>query len=113
MIGQRIVYGVDLGIGQHLFVRAVCFGNSEQARCRFGVGQAAGSDGGDLAELSQLHGRNHLRGGNARDAQYTPSDFLHSPRILTEAPLDSVAAPCFADIVSLYIGITCCVSWWD
>ena len=77
VIGQRIVDGVDFRIGQHLLVRAVGLGNAEAARRRLCSRLVARRDAHDLAALAGLHCRNDPRHGNLRNAQHTPSNFLH------------------------------------
>ena len=77
MVGQRIVDGVDFGIGQQLLVAAVRLGDTELAGRFRRLGRVAGSDGGDLGHRAALHAGNHLRGRDPRRAQYTESKFSH------------------------------------
>ncbi len=71
VVGKRIVDGVDVGVGEELFVAAVGSGDVEGSGGGFGFCEVARGDGGDRGELSLLHGRDHLLeadGGGAEDA---------------------------------------------
>jgi hypothetical protein len=60
LVGQRIVDGVDVGIGEQLLVGAVGRGNPELGGCLAGFGEIARGDGGDGGELALLHGGDHF-----------------------------------------------------
>ena len=72
LIGQRIVDGVDVGVGEQLLVGAVGRGNTKLAGRLAGFGQIARGDGGNRGELALLHGGDHFFEadvGSAEDAK--------------------------------------------
>ena len=48
MVGQRVVDGVDIGIGEQLFVGAIGFGNAELVGGGLGAAEIARGDGDDF-----------------------------------------------------------------
>jgi hypothetical protein len=77
LIGQRIVDGVDVGIGEQLLVRAVGRGNAEFRRpLSRALVEVARCDGCDGGELALLHGGDHFFEadvGGAEHAEYEVS----------------------------------------
>ena len=60
LIGQRIVDGVDVWIGEQFLIRAVGRGNAEFRGRLAGLGQIARSNGGNGGEFALLHGGDHF-----------------------------------------------------
>src|SRR5208282_1375120 len=94
VIGQGIVNGLDLAIGQEFFVGAVGFGNRELCGDISRLLDGAGSDGGDFGPFALLHGGNDVARGDVRGAQNSPFDFRrHDPFVcnyhkISERPND-------------------------
>jgi hypothetical protein len=81
LVGQRVVDGLDLRIGQQFFVRSVSVGDAQRARCFLGLVVVARSDGSHLAPLTLLHGRDDLLHPDGGRAQNSPSNFGFSHRL--------------------------------
>ena len=97
VIGQRIVDGVDIGVGEKFFIRAVGRGNA-QGGCRLlGLRKTARCDGDDTGVLASLHGGDDFLGrcGGAENspAQLAGHVYLSSIRIL---------GPILQDVVQLF-----------
>ena len=75
VIRERVVDGLDFGIGQQFLVGAVGFRDAEIGGGLASSRQIAGGDSGDLAGCAKLHGRNHFFDGDMGGAQYAPTDF--------------------------------------
>src|ERR1022692_3357996 len=55
LIRKWIVNGVDVGVGEEFFVRAVCLGNCQGGRCFLRLREIAGRDGHDTCVFALLH----------------------------------------------------------
>src|SRR5579863_1188463 len=91
MIGQGVVDGVDLGVGQQFIIRTVCLWNAQRTRRFSGLPQVARGDGGDLRILAPLHGGNDLLDGDQGCAQNAPAYFWHVEFILLDDPADAAS----------------------
>ena len=77
VIGQRVVYRFDFGVGQQFLVGTVGFRNPEVASGQLGLRQVARGDGGDFAPCAALHGGYDFLHGDLGCAQHAPTDFAH------------------------------------
>src|ERR1043165_9911209 len=80
MIGQRIVDGVDIGIGEQFLVGSVSLRDAQFARGGLRASEVARGDAGDLAVSAVLHGWDHAVDRDAGGAQDAPTDLLHKDK---------------------------------
>ena len=78
VVRQRVVDGVDVGVGEQLFVRSVGLRDAQ----RRGRGRCAFSRSRDAIAvtsrpLAALHGRDDFVGRDLRDAEHAPTNFAH------------------------------------
>ena len=83
LIGERIVDGVDIGIGEQLFVGAVGGWDAERGGRFLRLGEIAGCDGGHGGVLALLHGGKDFLEADGRGAEDSPRIFLRMVAIIT------------------------------
>ena len=76
LVGQGIVDGVDVGIGEEFFVGAVCLGDIECGGGFSGLVEVAGGDGIDGGEAAELHGGQNFLQADVGGAQDSPAKLL-------------------------------------
>ena len=76
LIGQRIVNGVDLGVGEEFLVGAVGTGDAKRGCCFLSLHEIAGSDANDAGVLAPLHGGNDFLETDIGGAEDSPAEFL-------------------------------------
>ena len=73
VVGQRIVDGFDVGIGDQLLVRPVSLGDAKVSGHLLRSREITGRDGGDLAELAALHSGDDLLASDLGRAENAPT----------------------------------------
>ena len=76
LIGKRIVDGVDIGVGEKFFVRAVSRGNAMGGRCLLSLREIAGCDGDDAGVLALLHGGDDFLEADGGGAENSPAELV-------------------------------------
>ena len=83
MVGQRIVDGVDVRIGQELLVGTVALRYPQRLGGRGGARRISRGDRGHLRKLTLLHRRDNLLNSYLRDSKDSPPDLGTHISILT------------------------------
>ena len=82
LVGERVVDGVDVGVGEEFFVGAVGGGDVELRGDGAGFGEVARGDGGDGGVLAALHGGDDFSDADAGGGEDAPADFfVHGNRV--------------------------------
>src|ERR1700678_4564559 len=74
LVGQRIVDGVDLGVGEQILIRSVGLGNAQCLSRVLRLDQITRGDGRDHGQLAFLHPRNHFLDADVGGAEHSPAN---------------------------------------
>lgn len=77
VIGEGVIDGVDIGIGEEFLVGAVGAGDAELVGGGAGLGEFAGGDGEDLTMLALLHGGDDFIETDFGGTEDAPTDYGH------------------------------------
>jgi len=75
LVGERIVDGVDVGVGEEFLIATVGLRNIEGSGGGAGGVEAARGDGVYRRELAELHGGEDFFYADVCGAEYAPADF--------------------------------------
>jgi hypothetical protein len=76
LIGERVVDGVDIGVGEELFVRSVSGGDAKGGCCFLSLRKIAGCDTNYARIATLLHGRDNFLEADSRGAENSPAELL-------------------------------------
>src|ERR1700683_230379 len=76
LVGKRIVNGVDVGVGDKLFVRTVSSGNALGGCRLFRLREIAGRNRHDCGVFALLHGGDDFPETDGGGAENSPAEFF-------------------------------------